>query len=1340
MSELEVAKDKQDSAREKQKEADELVKQALMKSGDARSYDDILVLKSRLSRMQFFMALFSSFMPNQINDICKGVTMEVTDGRSYVFKQGDFGSSFFVILTGRCEVHIQTGEKDPETGELIEKCVHTLLPGNHFGERALEHDEPRSASIYAAETTCMVAMTRKAYKKAMKAQAENEAQISLKEGTKAYTLRVLGKRREDRSEDELRNVAYYLDKRVAYFKKFDGKTQMELSRCCELVSIYGRNILFKQGQIGQAFYIVMSGTCDVIVSTPETDAAGTEGIVVNTLGSGAAFGERALESDEGRTATIVTGDDLTEILVIGKEDYHTLIAELVAREKQEKFDLLKKTHAFEKLDDETLDWMAKYMEPKQFLVDSFIFQQGDKATDMIFVSAGEVTLFVDVVEKDADGKSGHTKHTLNLGRLGSGTVLGDYISMPESFLEDCPYRETCETSTFVTAYVLAKYDLFFRIPKDIQERIKRQVRYVGPSQTGLFQNTIKQVDGAEFRRSQTWKGFRNDYVKRGKKISILETFKAAQAMKLEDGAGNYRKLPPSPREIAANKMKALGEAGPSRRETEAAEEEDAAGRGRGGGRRGKNDKQKGTRLPGFTDMHTKKKTVNAIIQPKKEVQSGPGAPLQPQGYVMGDGCFKYPFALVHLHRERTSDEDLASSRRLIKCFSRLSGSVPTAAAAKDIVSAFCAHAFLKLYRGDPSKEGELKPDWRVFTDFNALPMQHTDVFLVYCRTAIVEYCAFSPRSANFLKHEFPLACRQEMQNFACLSVNELNRPAAPGPNDPPFYLKELGAVSCVQATFNSSLDCANFGRVKAKRAPNGGRLCVLPMYTWLLTTDDAFSRYDIKKITNAQGMDFREDPLSCTHAAVHMARGAMNGTGPGTDGALNGSGTGGVGGGLDSTFAMTAAALDDQGSVGGMSQASLEAEVRLTSGVDKAALERSRRLIKRSLDEFGCAPSENTKEALGGAGIVEGTKKFNALDRASLRAGLTWTVNMHAHVNAETYRHHHHHHGYSADRGGGEETAESRADTAASRPAATPKNMDNPAMTKKKLEADADSAEARIKALQEVVVRRANILAQNDELLSIEAFMAQKRNERHNESRLPSTGAAGGGDGGGGDSDLPPHDGGLGGLNTSSSESAPVSPRFQEELLGTGKGAIDMSLIPKQLSYSIKIGSERGMEIVNSALAKKRVDLFVDMMELPDRSALEGTYKSKARVKRDKQARDEAHARATKEAMLNGKPPPRRMSAGLLSPAGAGGRGSDLDSLSNSSVGSPASATTVADGDGSPPKDDTGAHLYLSYVDPNSEPFHSKHKKNIRPFKLTTQIAALRDLLGDHDDPDSLGP
>ena len=248
--------------------------------------------------------------------------------------------------------------------------------------------------------------------------------------------------------------------------------------------------------------------------------------------------------------------------------------------------------------------MSKYMEPKQFLVDSCIFRQGDKATDMLFLATGEVNLTVDVWEMEEHGK---VKHTLDLGRVGPGTVLGDYLCSPDSFLQDCPYRESCESSTFVTAFAIAKYDLFFRIPKDIQARIKTQVRYVGPSKTGLFQNTIKQIDPKEFRKSLTWKSFRKDYVQRGRKVSILENFAHTQGLKLEEGAGNYRSLPPSPREIMANKMKALS-SDPLPREVGTAESEYETGPA---GRRQKK-KKKPKQLPGFTSMHTKKKTVNGL--------------------------------------------------------------------------------------------------------------------------------------------------------------------------------------------------------------------------------------------------------------------------------------------------------------------------------------------------------------------------------------------------------------------------------------------------------------------------------------------------------------------------------------------------------------------------------------------------------------------------------------------------------------------------------------------------------------------------------------------------------
>ena len=1258
---------------------DALVKQALMKSGDARSYDDILVLKSRLSKIQFFMQLFSNFMPNQINDICKHVTLEVADRDSYVFKQGDFGSSFFVILEGKCEVRVRSEKRDPETGTFPEKSVHTLLVGSHFGERALEHDEPRSAGILATERTTMISMTRKAYKKAMKARAENEAQISLKEGTKAYTLRVLGKRREDRSMYELRNVAYYLDKRVAYFKKFDEKTQIELARCCELISIYGRNILFKQGQIGQAFYILMSGTCDVIVSTPETDAQGSEGIVVNTLGSGAAFGERALESDEGRSATIVTGDDLTELLVISKDDYHLLIAELVAREKQEKFDLLRKTHAFGELDDEALSVMSTFMEPKQFLVDTTIFNQGDKAADMLFILSGEVQLQLEVVEQEGGGEM-HVKHSVDLGRLGPGTVLGQYMCLPESFLEECTYLETCETSTYVQAFAIAKYDLFFRIPTEILERIRRSVRYVRPPKTSLFQNTIKQIDDAEFRRNHSWKVFRSEYVGKGKKVSILESLRAAKAMELSGSVGNYRDLPDSPREIAARKIKDLPDA-----------KDPLGGEGDGGGnRRGRGDAKKPRKrqppaeFTGITETHMRDKIVHRILQPKVETQSGPGAPVQPSGYVMGDGSFKYPFALVHLHREQSTVEDIATSRRHLKTFVRYCGTASSVRLCKEVVAAFLAHAFIHIYQGALDKEYELQGSWSVYKEIDSIPVHHTDIFVIFCRSAIIEYMAFTPKSANFFEHDFPMACREERQRFAVVSTNPVTVPRSSAPMDRPLYLTELAVTSQVQAVFDSSYECANYAKSKAKAPPAEGRILLVPMYRWLLVAEEAFDKYDVKHVTVAKGKDLKVDPLAYTHAKKDQRSAAEQ---------LDAE--------AETRRAQEAAnlgRLTSDMSLSGLSRESAAAEAKLTLGHGLDIVRANEKKVRQSLSEFGVSMSKTTEAAISGEGIIAGDKVLSSLDKKSLNQSLKQVVNKYAHSNSDKYRHRH-----------GDATRDGLSSNGSA-------SIDDSAATRAKLQEDDDFTKARIRALSDTVKLRSKALQRNDELLSIEAFVAQKRNERHDAAELAARM----------------------GMRVEEMPALPTSEVDEREvdkeaLLGTSKGAIDMSLIPKQLSYSIRVASERGNEIVAEALSKRRVELFTELTELPSLQDLSEQYRGKVKRDRDRLQRETAVSKwkdeqMKKEALKShahahhirapSTPPHLRADTGV----GGAFNPSDMSTVSPGSVDSQQSVSTEGGG-----PTENGQPLYLSYTSPNADPHHAK--KKIHQFKLATQLKALGDLI-----------
>lgn len=67
---------------------------------------------------------------------------------SYIFKQGDLASAFFIISDGKVEVEIN-GEKRK-----------FLSKDEYFGELALIYGAPRSAAIRAVEDTSLWCLTR----------------------------------------------------------------------------------------------------------------------------------------------------------------------------------------------------------------------------------------------------------------------------------------------------------------------------------------------------------------------------------------------------------------------------------------------------------------------------------------------------------------------------------------------------------------------------------------------------------------------------------------------------------------------------------------------------------------------------------------------------------------------------------------------------------------------------------------------------------------------------------------------------------------------------------------------------------------------------------------------------------------------------------------------------------------------------------------------------------------------------------------------------------------------------------------------------------------------------
>ena len=415
---------------------DSQVRAVLAKQGDIRSYDDLLVLKSRICKMDFMKSVFSTLHPGQIDELCKSMNLEIFEENEYVFHQGDVGDKFYVVLSGACDVLLKqrtgTCGENQETGEaveeFVEKVIFTCHAGGQFGERALDYDEPRAASIKTTCFTELITITQVAYRKILKAPVQESA-LDLP-GNKGHTLRVLSLTREKRLTSDLHAVSEYLSTHVPFFKKFTKEQRLEMCRMCELVRVWGKTVLFKQGSIGQAFYIILSGAVDVVVSSVD-DNGDPVSIHVNTLHEGDSFGERSLESQDSlRTATIITSDALTELIIISREEYQRIVAVMREGDMMERVQLLRRTHIFSSLELPHLHEIAKVMESKIFRLNSTVFTRGGSARDVYFIHKGECHLSTTLTLENGQ------QEDIELGRMGPGAVLGEYCLLADSYYEE----------------------------------------------------------------------------------------------------------------------------------------------------------------------------------------------------------------------------------------------------------------------------------------------------------------------------------------------------------------------------------------------------------------------------------------------------------------------------------------------------------------------------------------------------------------------------------------------------------------------------------------------------------------------------------------------------------------------------------------------------------------------------------------------------------------------------------------------------------------------------------------------------------------------------------------
>ena len=251
-----------------------------------------------------------------------------------IFREGDYGESFFRIIEGSVEVIIDyQGEN--------EKKLTELGAGAYFGELAVLETYPRSATVIAlADQTKVKEISEKEIDDYFTQEPATILELFRHIGARLRTLTTdyeeasavyekLSGDEKVQDEDLKSRISKVLSRFIGrHGQPVSAETQRALENT-DFTAGYAKNttsyaagtVIFREGEPGRCMYVVHWGKIGIYA-----DYGKPEQKLLTELFPGQSFGEMGMIANEARSATAVTLEEST-LEIIGPDDLEELFKE-----------------------------------------------------------------------------------------------------------------------------------------------------------------------------------------------------------------------------------------------------------------------------------------------------------------------------------------------------------------------------------------------------------------------------------------------------------------------------------------------------------------------------------------------------------------------------------------------------------------------------------------------------------------------------------------------------------------------------------------------------------------------------------------------------------------------------------------------------------------------------------------------------------------------------------------------------------------------------------------------------------------------------------------------------